>query len=180
MTERSRQQISVSVSRQIAAPAKEIFKVLTDPARHPDIDGTGLLRDGADNSIVSAVGDKFTVRMRSARMGDYEMTSHVVEYERDRRVAWEPVLSGVSRPEHEAAIGDCYGQRWIYELEPIDSRTTVVTETYDCTRSPEWLRTELRNGEHWAESMTKTLENLERQCIGAQQFARAGDPGHDA
>jgi hypothetical protein len=26
----------------------------------------------------------------------------------------------------------------------------------------------VRNGERWVASMTKTLENLERQCIGAK------------
>ena len=165
-----------SASRQIAAPAEEIFRILADPTRHPDIDGAELLKDASGNSIISAIGDTFTVRMYSEQMRNYETTNHVVEYERDRRIAWEPVISGVTLPEDEWVIGDRLGQRWTYALEPIDSRTTLVTETYDCTRSPEWVRVQVRNGDHWAKGMAKTLENLERQVISAQRSARRSWP----
>jgi len=30
--------------------------------------------------------------------------------------------------------------QWIYELTPDGPDATIVTETYDCTRAPEWLR----------------------------------------
>jgi hypothetical protein len=109
--------------------------------------------------------------MHNPVMLDYEMTNDVVEYERDRRLAWESVITAVTLPEDEPAINDYLGQRWTYELEPIDSRTTLVTETYsiDSTKMPKFLLIQLRNGEYWVEAMTKTLENLEQQFIGAQK-----------
>jgi uncharacterized protein YndB with AHSA1/START domain len=160
-----------TVSRKIAAPAEEIFKVLTDPAMHLDIDGSGLLKDASGNPIISGTGDKFAIRMYNPLTAHYETLSEVVEYERDRRLAWEPTIISVTYPEDEGNVGVHLGQRWTYALEPIDSRTTLVKEIYsiDCTKMPEWLRIQLRNGEHFVEFMTKTLENLERQVISAQK-----------
>jgi hypothetical protein len=51
---------------------------------------------------------------------------------------------------------------WGFELSPVDPHTTEVTESFDCSRSPEWLRTVLRDGERWRESMTETLARLEK------------------
>jgi hypothetical protein len=154
----------VSVSRRIEAPAEVLFACLADPARHRDFDGSGMVREAVDGAVVTGVGDTFTIKMHNPRVGDYVVTSHVVEYVRDRRIAWEPVLAGASRPEHQARIGDRQKQRWIYELAPDGPGATVVTETYDCTQSPERVRNIVRNGEYWVESMTATLEKLDQQC----------------
>ncbi len=163
--------IDQTVSRKIAAPAEEIFKVLADPARHLDIDGSGLLKDASGNSIISGIGDTFAVRLYNPLTSHYETRSEVVEYERDRRLAWEPTHIAYTYPEDQQYVGTHFGQRWTYALEPIDSRTTLVKEIYsiDCTKMPEFLRIQLRNGEHFVEFMAKTLENLERQVISAQQ-----------
>ena len=155
----------ISVSRRIQAPAGDVFKVLADPTRHPDIDGSGMLRQAVSDTVISAIGDSFTMRMRNAEMGDYEITNYVVEYELDRRIGWEPVLSAASRPEDAADIGDRAGHRWSYELTPAGPLATVVTETFDCSVAPEWLRRVLDNGNRWVASMTTTLERLEEQVI---------------
>jgi hypothetical protein len=126
----------VSVSRRIQAPAEELFEVLADPARHPGIDGSGMLRQAMDSSPVRAVGDTFTISMHNAEMGDYEITSHVVEYQPSRRIGWEPVLTAASRADDAAGIGDRNGHRWIYELTPAGPGATIVTEKYDCSRAP--------------------------------------------
>src|SRR5450755_1307131 len=154
----------VSVSRRIEAPAEELFEVLADPARHPGIDGSGMLKDAGGNSAISGVGDIFTVRMHNAEMGDYEITNHVLEYRRDRRIGWEPVLSAASRAQDAADIGARSGHRWIYELTPAGPGATIVTEIYDCSAAPEWLRKAVRNGDRWVASMTTTLEKLDQQC----------------
>jgi len=49
----------VSVSRRIHAPAGDIFRRLADPHRHPELDGSRMLRPGAANEVVAAVGDVF-------------------------------------------------------------------------------------------------------------------------
>ncbi len=155
----------VSVSRRIEAPAQELFQILADPARHPGIDGSGMLTQAAGRSVITGVGDSFTMRMHNAEMGDYEMTNHVVEYQRDRRIGWEPVLSAASRAEDQADIGDrSEPHRWSYELTPAGPDATIVTEIYDCTQAPEWLRKAVKNGHRWVASMTTTLEKLDQQC----------------
>lgn len=154
----------VSVSRHIEASVEELFAIIADPATHPSFDGSGMLREATSNSAIARVGDVFTMSMHNDEMGDYEMANHVVEYELNRRIAWEPVLKVASRAEDEGDVGDRSGHRWIYELTPVGPTTTIVTETYDCTSAPEWLRKAVKNGDRWAGSMTATLERLDAQC----------------
>ena len=80
----------VAVSRRICAPAPDIFRVLADPVRHPDFDGSQMLRGAGSAAVISGVGDVFVMKMYFSRIGDYEMNNHVVEYEPDRRIGWEP------------------------------------------------------------------------------------------
>jgi len=150
----------VSVSRTIEAPADKLFELLAHPASHPLIDGSGMLREGS-GGVISSVGDVFTMRMHNDEMGDYEMANHVVEYEPNRRIGWAPVLKSASRPEDQAEIGDRSEHRWTYELMPLDATSTLVTETYDCSRAPEWLRKAVTGGTRWVASMTATLEKLD-------------------
>jgi len=151
----------VSVSRRINVPAARVFAILADPARHPDIDGSGMLREAIGAAPVRAVGDTFGMRMHNDNMGDYDILNYVVEYEQDRRIGWEPVLARAGRPEDEDGVGDRSGARWVYELTP-DGQGTVVTEIYDCSAAPDWLKKVLRDGERWRSSMTRTLENLDK------------------
>src|SRR6185437_12898543 len=80
----------VTVSRRIEAPAHETFQVLADPRRHLDMDGSGMLRGAASDAMITRVGDVFVMRMYYVELGDYEMNNHVVEFEPDRRIGWEP------------------------------------------------------------------------------------------
>ena len=150
----------VSVSRTIGVPAGKLFDFLADPANHPLIDGSGMLRE-ASGGVISRVGDVFTMKMHNDEMGDYEMSNYVVELEPGRRLGWEPVLAAASRPEDQADIGDRSEHRWSYELTPLDPVSTMVTETYDCSRAPAWLRKAVKNGTRWTASMTATLEKLD-------------------
>jgi hypothetical protein len=67
-----------TVSRRIEASAEAIFRVLVDPARHPDLDGSGMLRSVVTNRVIAAVGDLFVMKMYFERLGDYEMNNRVV------------------------------------------------------------------------------------------------------
>ena len=46
----------VAVTRRIEAPASVIFRLLADPDRHPDFDGSEMLRTGASNEVIVGVG----------------------------------------------------------------------------------------------------------------------------
>src|SRR5262249_27106695 len=80
----------VRVFPPIEAPAGALFGVLADPRRHLDIDGSGMLRGAASDAVINGVGDVFTMRMYYSEHGNYEMNNHVVEFEPDRRIGWEP------------------------------------------------------------------------------------------
>jgi hypothetical protein len=138
----------VAVTRRIKAPVEQIFALIADPQRHPGFDGSDMLRDGGGNATVCAVGD---------------------DYEVNRRIVWEPALNAASRSQDMADVGQRAGHRWGYQLEP-DGDATVVTEIFDCSRAPGWLREAVNDGNQWVASMTATLELLEQQC--GRQAAR--------
>jgi hypothetical protein len=73
------------------------------------------------------------------------------------------ILRVISGLHYRPGIGDCSHHQWIYELSPDGPGATIVTETYDCTRAPEWLRRAVKNGQRWAAAMTTTLEKLDQQ-----------------
>ena len=59
---------------------------------------------------------------------------------------------------HRVGLGT---DRQSFDLMPVDSEHTVVTETFDCTDSPDWLQEATQDGEGWIDAMTATLKNLE-------------------
>jgi len=144
----------VSVSRRIEAPANVIFELLADPERHPEFDGSEMLRIGASNEVIAGVGDVFVTKMYFTAMGHYEMHNRVVVFEADRCIAWEPGNPELARN----------GSRWRFDLTPDGPGATVVTETYDCADSPESVRKAVDNGRAWLSGMTETLERLDRLC----------------
>jgi hypothetical protein len=155
----------VAVSRRICAPAHDIFQVLANPVRHLELDGSGSLRGAVSTTMISGVGDVFVMKMYFSHLGDYEMNNHVVEYEQDRRIGWEPEAGRG----HPAVTSDSseparWGHRWSYQLTPDGPDATVVTEIYDCSRAPEEERAGMENGNVWIESMAKTLEQLDVLC----------------
>jgi hypothetical protein len=123
----------IEVTRRIAAPARDIFTLLSDPAGHVAIDSSGMLM-AASGEPVRAVGDTFVVHMdREALndfpLGEYDVTVTIRTYEQDRELAW--TVEGQIRPQ----IGHVYG----YRLEPDGDDSTVVTSYYDWSDiHPDW------------------------------------------
>ena len=143
---------SVSAERVIKAPPQQIFEVLADPARHPEFDGSGTVKGALEtDGPVDAVGDTFSMSMRYGL--PYRMVNRIVEFDRDKRITWEPHLHvGRFRP-----IG---GQWWRYELKPVPEGTRV-TETYVWGRSKvSWALKTLRYPERMLPAMERTLDRL--------------------
>lgn len=149
----------VSVSKRIAASPQEIFAILTDPGRHLEIDGSGMLRGAIDAVPVSGPGDVFAMKMYHKEFGDYEMNNTVVEYQPDRLIAWEPARRDMA--------AESWHYRWRYELVPEEDGTTAVTESFDLSHSPAEARRATDDGAVWIEAITETLARLERLCTRA-------------
>jgi Activator of Hsp90 ATPase homolog 1-like protein len=158
-----RPKTSVSVSRRIDVAPHVIFQVLTDPHQHVLLDGSGIVRAAATDMVVTGVGDVFTMKMHYPELGAHEMNNHIVEYERDRRISWEPE-AGNGHPNAGTANAR-WGQRWIYELEPAAPDATLVTETYDCSQVPELEQARMNGGTTWIDAMTTSLQRLSDLCI---------------
>ena len=164
----------VAVSRRICAPAHDIFEVLANPVRHQELDGSGSLRGAVSTTTICGVGDVFVMKMHFPHLGDYEMNNHVVEYDQDRRIGWEPE-AGRGHPAAAADASDParWGHRWSYELTPDGPDATVVTEIYDCSGAPEDERAGMDNGKVWLDSMARTLERLDALCVNELRTRRA-------
>lgn len=110
-----------SVTRTIEAPAKDIFQILTLPARHQEFDGSEMVRADEKSQRIQQVGDTFVMNMQAESLGDYRMENHVVAYDDNKLVGWKPAPVG-EEPK---------GWQWVYQLESVDQDTTEVSLTYD-------------------------------------------------
>jgi len=139
-----------TVERVIPAPPDKIFDLLADAARHRDIDGSGTVRDSKDAPQRLSLGATFGMSMKLGV--SYSMTNTVIEFDENRRIAWQTRGSG--------SLGSKFGGRiWRYELEPVDGGTRV-RETWDI--SQEGLKFLVRPGRNKTrKSMEQTLARVE-------------------
>lgn len=160
----------VEVARRIPAPADTIFAIIATPDRQKEFDGSDMLRGSDVKTMVSGVGDKFTMQMH--RLGrDYAMINYVVDFEFNRRIAWEPAPGDVDTAGGDPEkIGVPAGYQWGYILEPEGDSATRVTEFFDVGPAGVWILE--KEGGSWInghntvkESMDNTLELLERAAL---------------
>ncbi len=143
---------TVSVDRVIKAPASAIFAIVSDASRHPEIDGSGsVVKVKGDAPDQLRLGSVFGMSMKLGV--PYSMSNTVIEFEPDRRIAWQTRLAG--------PLGRFLGGRiWRYELEETGDGTKV-TETWDISEDKQGFL--LRNGkvaQQFAGTMSKTLDKL--------------------
>jgi uncharacterized protein YndB with AHSA1/START domain len=142
----------LSVRREIAAPPEAIFDVLSDSAQHSLIDGSGMLQGAKEPPERLALGSKFGMGMKLGVR--YSTVNRVVEFEENRRIAWQ------SRP--GGFVGKYVaGRIWRYELDPVEGGT-LVRESWDISQDHQ--RAFLRLGglpDKTAANMAKTLGRIE-------------------
>jgi uncharacterized protein YndB with AHSA1/START domain len=112
----------VSVERVVAASPQAVFELLADASRHVDLDGSGQLR-GVTPGVPERLSLGATFGM-SMHMGmGYKMTNTVIEFEKNRRIAWQATIAWF--------LGRFVGGRiWRYQLEPVEGGTRV-RESWD-------------------------------------------------
>jgi uncharacterized protein YndB with AHSA1/START domain len=139
-----------TVERVIAAEPSAIFDLIADPSRHRDIDGSGTVRGTTTGKQRLQLGSKFGMEMKAGMA--YKMVSTVIEFEENRRLAWQTTTSV---PVLGLFVG---GRIWRYELEPVASGTRV-RESWDISHERlKMLVRPLRSRVH--ESMEQTLERI--------------------
>ncbi len=130
----------LSASRPIAAPAAEIFRVISDPRGHVAIDASGMLQSAPDSVPFAKVGDMAVIQMDREALGDmplgkYQAEVTITKFEPDRLIEW--TVGGNIKP----PLGHVYG----YELAPgEEDGTTQVTSYYDWSQLHEAYREHLR------------------------------------
>jgi uncharacterized protein YndB with AHSA1/START domain len=103
----------VSGTRFVSAAPEEIFALLTDPSKHPVLDGSGTVQAvQPDGPAKLELGTGFGMDMKMG--APYKILNTVVEYEENRLIAWRHFN----------------GHRWRWQLEPVEGGTEV-TETFD-------------------------------------------------
>jgi uncharacterized protein YndB with AHSA1/START domain len=142
----------LSVERVIAAPPEAIFALVADAAKHPLIDGSGSVKqvkEGAPERLT--LGSTFGMDMKVGIA--YSMVSTVVEFDDNRRIAWQSKPKGLA-----GRFGG--GRIWRYELEPVDGGT-LVRESWDLSQDHQ--RMFLRRGpvpKRTKDAMEKTLAKI--------------------
>ena len=104
----------ISRAADVQAPAAELFEIVADPRRHPELDGSGTVINTVSGPERLAQGERFSVNMKQYGL-PYRITSHVTEFDEGHVVEWQ----------HPA------GHRWRWEFVPQPGGTTLVTETFD-------------------------------------------------
>lgn len=119
----------VSATTLIEAAAEVVFAVLTNPARHAAIDGTGWVGEAIDSQPIKKSGQVFRMIMFHPLHpeGNYEMHNQVLDFEQDRVISWRPGFV------EDAATGRLGfgGWTWRYDLAASGTHACEVTHTYD-------------------------------------------------
>lgn len=148
----------LSVERFVPAPPEAVFALLTDPAKHVEIDGGDTVRAARSGGRRLGLGDRFGMDMHLGAA--YSTLNTVVEFEQDRRIAWQTTATGFLAK----VIG---GRIWRYVLEPVDGGT-LVTETWD-------IRAEATPSKPFVRRMTSmTRRNMERTLARIEQAVAGG------
>ena len=103
---------TVSASADVAASPHNVFDYVRRPANHAAISGDASVQGSLKGPDVLGPGDKFGMSMKLGI--PYRITSKVVEFDDDRRIAW-------------CHLG---GHRWRWDVEPAGEGARV-TLTYD-------------------------------------------------
>jgi len=136
---------AVSRRATVAAPPAEIFALVSDPHRHPELDGSGTVRDiPVSGPHQLSKGATFSVGMKQFGV-PYRITSTVTAYEDGALVEWQHPM----------------GHRWRWQLREMEPGTTEVTETFDYStaKAPKLLEL-FGQPKANAAGITKTLEAL--------------------
>ena len=136
-----------SASIIINAPVTRVFDVVANPHLHAVIDGSKSVKSVIYGPERLSLGDKFGMNMQIGIK--YKITNTVVECEENKVIAWRHLGRWI----------------WRYEFREISPNQTVVTESFDGTKTPLnfWLKA--RKAYPFVQkAVAKTLVKLKEYC----------------
>jgi hypothetical protein len=152
----------VAVSRVVSASPADVFRIVTDPNGHVEIDGSGMLVVSPNSKRLEAVGDTFDMDMDREPLGDiplgkYKVRNTVTKFVPDALVEWN--VGGVDRP----PLGHVYG----WEITSVGDTETEVTNycdwsDVDVSTLPEAMRDRISFPIVPVVMMERSVENLAR------------------
>lgn len=129
----------------INAPISTIFELLANPSMHPVVDGSDSVKSVINGPQRLFLGAKFSMNMKIGVR--YRITNKVIEFEEGRVIAWQHLGRWI----------------WRYELKEITPTQTVVTESFDATKSPFQLWLMWRKAYPFVQiAVAKTLVRLKK------------------
>jgi hypothetical protein len=148
----------VTVTRRIAAPAHAIFRLVSDPARHVDIDGSGMLQAAPGARPLTAAGQTFDMDMDRRPLGDipgmaeYQVRCTVTQLIPGRLIEWTVRVAG------KPPAGHVYG----WQIDPLTDGDCLVSHYCDWTGISDDLRARFRWPVVPADRLQRSAENLDR------------------
>jgi len=124
---------SITVQRTIDAPTTAVFDVLSNPERHPELDGSGFVVSDEKTDRIAGTGQVFRMNMTGDHMGgDYQTDNTVTGFDPNHLIAWQTAPADTEPP----------GWEWTWELTAQGSDATDVRLTYDWSKvtDPEILK----------------------------------------
>jgi uncharacterized protein YndB with AHSA1/START domain len=104
---------TVEVPIWIAAPPERVWELVSDIDLMPGLSAELQSVEWLDGGAGAALGARFVGRSKHEALGEWATTSHIVEYEPPRVLAW-----AVEDPQHPTAI-------WRFTLEPQNGGTLL-------------------------------------------------------
>ena len=148
----------IAATRRIAAPASTLFQIVSSPAGHVQIDGSGMLEAAPDAKPLTEVGDTFDMDMDRTPLNDipglvkYKVRNTVTQFVPDRLIEW--TVGSADRP----PLGHVYG----WQIEPVSDTESEVTNYCDWTGIPQGARARRPWPVVPVHMLEQSVENLER------------------
>jgi uncharacterized protein YndB with AHSA1/START domain len=115
----------ITVQRTIDASTQAVFDVLSNPERHPELDGSGFVLSDEKTDRITGTGEVFRMNMSGPHMGgDYQTDNTVTGYDANHLLAWQTAPADTEPP----------GWEWTWELVAQGSDSTDVTLSYDWSK----------------------------------------------
>jgi hypothetical protein len=124
----------IQVTRIVDASPEQLFALLATPSRHVELDTANMVRGLDRDAQIGRVGDQFVMNMNNSVLGDYQVRNTVVAYAENKTIGWAPELYPSDGYADKVGDMQARGHTYTWELEPVGSGHTKVTQTYDWSK----------------------------------------------